>query len=54
MRATYNGKEGMIDGQNNIIIPFEYSNIGNFYNVGSYNMAWVEQDGKYRIYPSSG
>lgn len=54
MRATYNGKEGMIDGQNNIIIPFEYSNIGNFYNVGSYNMAWVEQDGKYGIYNIDG
>ena len=47
MRATYNGKEGMIDGNNKIIIPFEYSNIGKFYNVGAYNMAWVEQDGKY-------
>lgn len=54
MRATYNGKEGMIDGNNKIIIPFEYSNIGKFYNVGSYNMAWVEQDGKYGIYNIDG
>lgn len=54
MRATYNGKKGMIDGNNKIIIPFEYSNIGNFYNVGSYNMAWVEQDGKYGIYNIDG
>ena len=54
MRATYNGKKGMIDGNNKIIIPFEYSNIGKFYNVGSYNMAWVEQDGKYGIYNIDG
>ena len=54
MRATYNGKEGMIDGNNKIIIPFEYSNIGKFYNVGSYNMAWVDQDGKYGIYNIDG
>lgn len=54
MRATYNGKEGMIDGNNKIIIPFEYSNIGKFYNVGAYNMAWVEQDGKYGIYNIEG
>lgn len=54
MRATYNGKEGMIDGNNKIIIPFEYSNIGKFYNVGSYNMAWVEKDGKYGIYNIDG
>ena len=54
MRATYNGKEGMIDGNNKIIIPFEYSNIGKFYNDGAYNMAWVEQDGKYGIYNIDG
>ena len=54
MRATYNGKKGMIDGNNKIIIPFEYSTIGNFYNVGSYNMAWVEKDGKYGIYNIDG
>lgn len=54
MRATYNGKEGMIDGYNKIIIPFEYSNIGKFYNVGAYNMAWVKQDGKYGIYNIDG
>lgn len=54
MRATYNGKEGMIDGNNKIIIPFEYSNIGKFYNVVAYNMAWVEQDGKYGIYNIDG
>ena len=54
MRATYNGKEGLIDGNNKIIIPFEYSNIGKFYNVGAYNMAWVEQDGKYGIYNIDG
>lgn len=54
MRATYNGNEGMIDGNNKIIIPFEYSNIGKFYNVGAYNMAWVEQDGKYGIYNIDG
>lgn len=54
MRATYNGKEGMIDGNNKIIIPFEYSNIGKFYNVGAYTMAWVEQDGKYGIYNIDG
>ena len=54
MRATYNGKEGMIDGNNKIIIPFEYSNIGKFYNVGAYNMTWVEQDGKYGIYNIDG
>lgn len=54
MRATYNGKEGMIDGNNKIIIPFEYSNIGKFYNVGAYNMAWAEQDGKYGIYNIDG
>lgn len=54
MRATYNGKEGMIDGNNKIIIPFEYSNIGKFYNVGAYNMAWIEQDGKYGIYNIDG
>lgn len=54
MRATYNGKEGMIDGNNKIIIPIEYSNIGKFYNVGAYNMAWVEQDGKYGIYNIDG
>lgn len=54
MRATYNGKEGMIDGNNKIIIPFEYSNIGKFYNVGAYNMAWVEHDGKYGIYNIDG
>ena len=54
MRATYNGKEGMIDGNNKIIIPFEYSNIGKFYNVGAYNMAWVEQNGKYGIYNIDG
>lgn len=54
MRATYNGKEGMIDSNNKIIIPFEYSNIGKFYNVGAYNMTWVEQDGKYGIYNIDG
>lgn len=55
IRATLKGKKGMIDGQNKIIIPFEYSKIGNPCQTSNgYSIIWVEKDGKLGIYNDDG
>ena len=55
IRATLKGKKGMIDSQNKIIIPFEYSKIGNPCQTSNgYSIIWVEKDGKLGIYNDDG
>lgn len=55
IRATLKGKKGMIDSQNKIIIPFEYSKVGNpCHTSNSYSIIWVEKDGKLGIYNDDG
>ena len=55
IRATLKGKKGMIDSQNKIIIPFEYSKVGNpCHTSNGYNIIWVEKDGKLGIYNDDG
>ena len=55
IRATLKGKKGMIDGQNKIIIPFEYSKVGNPCHISNGNsIVWVEKDGKLGIYNDDG
>ena len=45
----------MIDGQNKIIIPFEYSKVGNPCHTSNGNsIVWVEKDGKLGIYNDDG
>lgn len=55
IHAMLKGKKGLIDSKNNIIIPFEYSKIGNPYhtNNGSF-FIWVENDGMLGIYNGDG
>ena len=55
IHATLKGKKGMIDGQNKIIIPFEYSKVGNPCHTSNGNsIVWVEKDGKLGIYNDDG
>ena len=55
IRATLKGKKGMIDSQNKIIIPFEYSKVGNpCHTSNGYSIIWVEKDGKLGIYNDDG
>lgn len=55
IHATLKGKKGMIDSQNKIIIPFEYSKVGNpCHTSNSYSIIWVEKDGKLGIYNDDG
>ena len=55
IRATLKGKKGMIDSQNKIIIPFEYSKVGNPCHISNGNsIVWVEKDGKLGIYNDDG
>ena len=55
IHATLKGKKGMIDGQNKIIIPFEYSKVGNpCHTSNGYSIVWVEKDGKLGIYNDDG
>ena len=55
IRATLKGKKGMIDSQNKIIIPFEYSKVGNpCHTSNGYSIIWVEKDGKLGIYNDNG
>ena len=55
IRATLKGKKGMIDSQNKIIIPFEYSKVGNPCHTSNGNsIVWVEKDGKLGIYNDDG
>lgn len=55
IHATLKGKKGMIDGQNKIIIPFEYSKVGNPCHTNNGNsIVWVEKDGKLGIYNDDG
>ena len=45
----------MIDGQNKIIIPFEYSKVGHPCHTSNGNsIVWVEKDGKLGIYNDDG
>ena len=45
----------MIDSKNKIIIPFEYSNVGNpCHTSNGYSIIWVEKDGKLGIYNDDG
>lgn len=55
IHAMLKGKKGLIDSKNNIIIPFEYSKVGNPYhtNNGSF-FIWVENDGMLGIYNGDG
>ena len=55
IHATLKGKKGMIDGQNKIIIPFEYSKVGNPCHTSNGNsIIWVEKDGMLGIYNDDG
>ena len=55
IHATLKGKNGMIDSKNKIIIPFEYSNVGNpCHTSNGYSIIWVEKDGKLGIYNDDG
>ena len=55
IHATLKGKKGMIDSQNKIIIPFEYSKVGNPYHTNNGSIIiWVENDGMLGIYNSDG
>lgn len=55
IHATLKGKKGMIDSKNEIIIPFEYSNVGNpCHTSNGYSIIWVEKDGKLGIYNDDG
>ena len=55
IHATLKGKKGMIDSKNKIIIPFEYSNVGNpCHTSNGYSIIWVEKDGKLGIYNDDG
>lgn len=55
IHATLKGKKGMIDSKNKIIIPFEYSKVGNpCHTSNGYNIIWVEKDGKLGIYNDDG
>lgn len=55
IHATLKGKKGMIDSENKIIIPFEYSNVGNpCHTSNGYSIIWVEKDGKLGIYNDDG
>ena len=55
IHATLKGKKGMIDSKNKIIIPFEYSNVGNpCHTSNGYSIIWVEKDGKLGIYNDNG
>ena len=55
IHATLKGKKGMIDSTNKIIIPFEYSNVGNpCHTSNGYSIIWVEKDGKLGIYNDDG
>ena len=55
IHATLKGKKGMIDGQNKIIIPFEYSKVGNPCHTSNGNsIVWVEKDDKLGIYNDDG
>ncbi len=55
IHAVNNGRCGMIDGQNKIIIPFEYSNVSDLClaSNGEY-IIWVEKDGMHGIYSNRG
>lgn len=55
IHATFQGKKGMIDGQNNVIIPFEYSTVGDLCHTSNGNsIVWVEKGGKHGIYNGKG
>ncbi len=55
IHATLKGKKGMIDSQNKIIIPFEYSKVGNPCHTSNGNsIIWVEKDSKLGIYNNDG
>ena len=55
IHATLKGKKGMIDSKNKIVIPFEYSNVGNpCHTSNGYSIIWVEKDGKLGIYNDDG
>ena len=55
IRATLKGKKGMINSQNKIIIPFEYSKVGNPCHTSNGNsIIWVEKDGMLGIYNDDG
>ena len=55
IHATLKGKKGMIDSKNKIIIPFEYSNVGNpCHTSNGYSIIWVEKDGKLGIFNDDG
>lgn len=55
INATLKGKKGMIDNHNNIIIPFEYSKVGNPYHTNNGSIIiWVENDGMLGIYNGDG
>lgn len=55
IHATFQGKKGMIDGQNNIVIPFEYSTVSDLCHAGNGNgIVWVEKNGKHGIYNDKG
>lgn len=50
IHATFQGKKGMIDGQNNVVIPFGYSTVSDLCHTSSGSgIVWVEKDGKHGI-----
>lgn len=55
IHATLKGKKGIIDSHNNIIIPFEYSNVSDLCHTSNgSSIIWVEKDGKHGIYSNDG
>lgn len=51
IEAIYLDKKGLIDCQNNTIVPFEFDEIGNFNNQG---IVWVKKNNLYGLYSKEG
>lgn len=51
MLASRSGKKGLIDCDNNIIVPLEYERIEDYNDKG---VIWVEKDGLYGFYSKDG
>lgn len=51
IRASYKGQRGLVDSQNNTVVPFEFEKIGDFNDNG---VVWVEKDGQYGLYNYEG
>ncbi len=54
LRGVVNGKYGVVDPYYNILIPFEYDEIGDFQGMGDKSYAPVKKEGKYGIMDQNG